>query len=164
MHPRADFVRVDLADRGALEAALAGFRPEAVMHFASRTPVGESMERPFRYLRDNVVNGLNLLRGAVEHGVQRFILSSTANFFGLPDEIPITEAAPIRPGSPYGESKYVLERMLAWMDELRGAALLQRLGFRVFRVYAPLIGPETAAVAATPRSSDPESPWAPARA
>jgi UDP-glucose 4-epimerase len=96
------------------------------MHFASYTLVGESMEHPFMYLGDNVTNGLNLLREAVDHGVRRFILSSTANLFDDPEEIPIDESERIIPGSPYGESKHVLERFLYWLDriyDLRYAAL-----------------------------------------
>jgi len=88
------------------------------MHFASYTLVGESMERPFLYLRDNVVNGLNLIQSAVEHGVRRFILSSTANLFDDPLSMPIAEDERIVPGSPYGESKHILERYLHWMDQL----------------------------------------------
>jgi UDP-glucose 4-epimerase len=88
------------------------------MHFASHTLVGESMQSPFLYLGQNVTNGLNLLQSAVEHGVRRFILSSTANLFDAPERIPIDEKACIVPGSPYGESKYLLERMLFWMDRI----------------------------------------------
>lgn len=118
VHPKAQFVLGDLADQAAVDELMDQHRLEAIMHFASNTLVGESMEKPFLYLGDNITNGLNLLQSAVKHGVGRFILSSTANLFGLPNEIPITERAPIVPGSPYGESKYFLERMLHWMDEL----------------------------------------------
>ena len=124
--PRAAFVAGELADRAALDAVMREHRPEGILHFASQTLVGESMEKPFLHLGDNVRNGLNLLESAVEHGVRRFILSSTANLFGLPDRLPIDETAPIRPGSPYGESKFILERMLHWMDDrfgMRFAAL-----------------------------------------
>ena len=116
VHPRADFVEGDLADAAALNRAFAGHKPEAVMHFAANSLVGASMERPFQYLGDNVVNGLNLMRAAIEHGVRRFILSSTANLFDCPERIPIDEDAAISPGSPYGESKFILERMLHWLD------------------------------------------------
>jgi UDP-glucose 4-epimerase len=124
--PRAEFVDGDLADRAAIDAVMARQRPEGILHFASQTLVGESMEKPFLHLGDNVRNGLNLLESAVEHGVKRFILSSTANLFGLPERIPIDEESSIRPGSPYGESKFILERLLHWMDDrfgMRYAAL-----------------------------------------
>lgn len=118
VHPAAAFVQGDLAVRGEIDAALAAHRPDAIMHFAAYSLVGESMQNPFKYMGDNVTNGLNLLHSAVEHGVRKFILSSTAALFGTPDEIPITEATRIDPGSPYGESKFILERTLRWLDEI----------------------------------------------
>jgi UDP-glucose 4-epimerase len=120
VHPEARFVTGDLADRKALEALLEHHDIDAVMHFASYTLVGESMEHPFLYLGDNVTNGLGLLRVAVNHGVRRFILSSTANLFDEPKHIPIDEDEAIVPGSPYGESKYILERALHWLDQIYG--------------------------------------------
>jgi UDP-glucose 4-epimerase len=118
VHPRAVFVKGDLADRAAVEAVFHEHRPEAIMHFASHTLVGESMEQPFLYLGENITNGLNLLQSAVVHGARRFILSSTANLFDDPEQMPIDETERIVPGSPYGESKFILERMLYWLDKV----------------------------------------------
>ena len=87
------------------------------MHFAAKSLVGDSMVRPFAYLRDNVTEGLNLIEACVESGVQRFILSSTANLFGAPGNAAIDEQTPIEPGSPYGESKWTLERALDWVSQ-----------------------------------------------
>lgn len=120
VHPDAVFVEGDLADRTAVETTIATHKPDGIMHFASYTLVGESMERPFLYLRDNIVNGLNLLESAVQHGVKGFILSSTANLFDDPERMPIDENERIVPGSPYGESKNIIERYLYWMDRLYG--------------------------------------------
>lgn len=120
VHPDATFIEGDLADRGALDALFSAQDFDAVMHFASNTLVGESMEKPFKFLGDNVHNGLNLLEAMVEHGVLRFILSSTANLFDEPESLPIDEGERIVPGSPYGESKYILERTLAWLDRTKG--------------------------------------------
>ena len=118
VHPKAIFVQGDLGDKAAIDAVMQAHQPDGIMHFASYTLVGESMERPFLYLRDNVVNGLNLIQSAVEHGVRRFILSSTANLFDDPASMPIAEDERIVPGSPYGESKHILERYLHWMDRI----------------------------------------------
>lgn len=117
----AEFVLGDLADRAAL-AKLFRDHPgiEGVMHFASYTLVGESMEQPLKYLRDNVQNATNLLEASNESGVQRFILSSTANLFDDPERIPIAEDERIVPGSPYGESKHLIERILHWFDRIHG--------------------------------------------
>lgn len=93
---------------------------DGIMHFASFTLVGESMQQPMKYLRDNLVAGANLLEQAVSHGVRRFILSSTANLFDDPERIPIAPDERIVPGSPYGESKYFLERTLHWCERIYG--------------------------------------------
>ncbi|MGQ9585037.1 MAG: UDP-glucose 4-epimerase GalE [Anaerolineae bacterium] len=120
VHPEATFVQGDLADRPLLDRLFEEHPVEAVMHFASRTLVGESMQNPFLYVGENVCNGVNLLEAAVRHGVRRFILSSTANLFDRPQRIPIDEEEAIVPGSPYGESKYLLERILAWLERVYG--------------------------------------------
>lgn len=120
VHPEAIFVEGDLAERAAVKSLFDTYAIEAVMHFASYTLVGESMEQPFKYLGDNVTNGLNLLQAAVAHGARRFILSSTANLFEDPERMPIDEQERIVPGSPYGESKNILERILHWLDRVYG--------------------------------------------
>ena len=126
VHEDAEFIVGDLANRDDVDSAITEFRPDAVMHFAAKSLVGESMQFPFLYLGDNVRNGLNLLESVVEYGIRKFILSSTANLFDDPETIPIDEKERIIPGSPYGESKHILERMLYWLDrtgKLRFAAL-----------------------------------------
>lgn len=115
-----EFAQGDLADCSEIRTALATHAPDAVMHFAARSLVGESVAQPFLYLRDNVVAGLNLLEACVESGIDRFILSSTANLYGAGEAALIDETASIRPGSPYGESKWSLERALFWLAETRG--------------------------------------------
>jgi UDP-glucose 4-epimerase len=120
VHPQATFVCGDLADRAAIDQVLTRHQPDGIMHFASYTLVGESTQKPFKYLRDNIVNGLNLLESALEHGVRKFILSSTANLFDDPEHMPIEADERIVPGSPYGESKYIMERYLHWLDRIYG--------------------------------------------
>ena len=116
----AEWVQGDLASPREIREAIDQHRPDAVMHFAARSLVGESIDEPFAYLRDNVMNGLNLLDACVAGGVERFILSSTANLFGAPTSAVIDEQAPIAPGSPYGESKWALERALDWLSQTKG--------------------------------------------
>ena len=116
----AEWVQGDLASPQEIREVIDQHRPDAVMHFAARSLVGESMNAPFAYLRDNVMNGLNLLDACVAGGVERFILSSTANLFGAPTSAVIDEQAPIAPGSPYGESKWALERSLDWLSQTKG--------------------------------------------
>jgi UDP-glucose 4-epimerase len=120
IEPGAKFVRGDLRDAAAIDAALRDFAPEAVLHFAANSLVGESMRDPFAYLNDNVVAALNLLRAMDTHRVGKIILSSTANLFADPLRMPIDEDERIIPGSPYGESKGIIERMLHWLSVTRG--------------------------------------------
>lgn len=147
VHPEAHFIEGDLADKGLLDRLMAQHRPEAIMHFASNTLVGESVEKPFLYLGDNVQNGINLLQAAVDHGVRRFILSSTANLFDDPASMPITEKERIVPGSPYGESKFIMERLLHWMDRIYGLRYAALRYFNACGAASPDLGedhdPET---------------------
>src|ERR1051326_1367765 len=117
---RASFAEGDLGDRAFLFKSLRNFRPDAVMHFASNTLVSVSMTQPGKYLGDNVANAINLLDGCVDVGVERFVFSSTCAIFGLPKTIPITEDLPKDPINPYGESKWTIERSLAWYGKLYG--------------------------------------------
>jgi UDP-glucose 4-epimerase len=116
----AEFVAGDLNDPALLERVFASRRYSGVLHFAANSLVGESMREPFKYVGDNVANAANLLRAALHAGVRKFVLSSTANLFGDPVRVPIDEDVPIEPGSPYGESKLMVERMLTWTERTHG--------------------------------------------
>jgi UDP-glucose 4-epimerase len=110
----------DLAHAERVSDLFRTHRVDAVLHFAANSQVGHSMRAPFAYLRDNVVNFLNLAQAAVAHGCPPIILSSTANLYGAPEAMPIAEDCPVLPPSPYGESKNFAERVLAWMDAIYG--------------------------------------------
>jgi UDP-glucose 4-epimerase len=116
----ATFIEGDLADAALVSRVVSKHRIGAVLHFAAYALVGESMSDPFKYLGDNVTNALNLIRATTEAGIRKFVLSSTCNLFGKPDRIPIEEDAAIDAGSPYGESKFITERMLHWADKIYG--------------------------------------------
>src|SRR5216117_3546173 len=118
--PRAQFIEGDLALRDQIETALSSCRSDAVMHFAANALVGESMQNPSKYFRNNISNGLNLLDAMVATGVRRMVFSSTCAIFGPPDRLPIDETAPARPISPYGESKLAFEKILRWYDQIHG--------------------------------------------
>jgi UDP-glucose 4-epimerase len=120
VHPDAAFVQADLRDAAALTAALREHRVEAIMQFAADSLVGESMRRPEQYFGNNVAGSLALLDAALAAGVGRFVFSSTAAVYGVPDAVPIPEEAPLRPINPYGESKLMVERILGWYDRVHG--------------------------------------------
>ncbi len=120
VHPDAALIIGDLHDRAALAALFEAHQFDGIMHFASQIEVSESMRQPFAYLRDNLYTIINVLECASRHGVKRFILSSTANLYDAPKRMPINESEALIPGSIYGETKYMAERLLAWMDRLYG--------------------------------------------
>jgi UDP-glucose 4-epimerase len=118
--PGARLIVGDLADPAAIDAVVGAGPWDAVFHFAALSLVGESVRLPFKYLLENGVNGIRLVEACVRHKVPRFVLSSTANLFGSPDRMPIDEDVRIDPASPYGESKFIIERALHWASEIHG--------------------------------------------
>ena len=120
LDPRAAFVEGDLVDRQLIEKTLAKQQPDAVMHFAANALVGESMQNPSKYFRNNVANGLNLLDAMISAGVEKIIFSSTCAIFGPPERVPIDETMTPRPINPYGESKLAFEKILRWYGEIHG--------------------------------------------
>jgi len=114
------FVKGDLSDRTKLLQTFRKYRPAAVMHFASHISVGESVADPQKYYRDNLGNAMNLFSVLLEQKVKYFVLSSTAAVYGDPVKVPMPENHPKNPVNPYGDSKYILERILAWYDQAYG--------------------------------------------
>lgn len=110
----------DLADEDFLMSVFEKYDLAAVMHFASRCYVGESVENPRRYYEENVGNALTLLRVMLRKRVTRFILSSTCATYGQPLQIPMSEEHPQDPVNPYGESKFFIERILRQYDRAYG--------------------------------------------
>jgi UDP-glucose-4-epimerase GalE len=106
-------VEGDILDGERLCAVMAEFRPVAVMHFAALAYVGESVEQPALYYRNNVAGSLTLAEAAVAAGIDAFVFSSTCATYGVPAGMPITEDAPQQPINPYGRSKLMVEQMLA---------------------------------------------------
>lgn len=118
--PEARFVKGDLSQPRKLRQLLKGNELDAVMHFAALSLVGQSMQSPERYFRNNVVGSLNLLEALLAAGVRRFVLSSTAAVYGNPERVPIHEGDRLSPVNPYGETKLAVEQMLGWFDRVHG--------------------------------------------
>jgi UDP-arabinose 4-epimerase len=113
-------VEGDLADDDLLKKTLREHRIEAVMHFAAFAYVGESMEDPGKYFRNNVGNTIRLLDAMVEQRVENIVFSSTCATYGMPESGSIAEDHPQRPVNPYGESKLFVERALHWYGAAHG--------------------------------------------
>ena len=106
-----EFVRGDLADYELLVHTLGEYNIQAVMHFAAFIEVGESVEEPLRYYRNNLSCTQNLLSAMEAAGVRKFVFSSTAAVYGIPKDVPIVEDAPTEPINPYGQTKLAVEKM-----------------------------------------------------
>src|SRR5579871_117300 len=107
-----------LQETGAVARLLEGV--DAVVHFAAYMAVGESVREPELYFSNNVGGSLSLFEAMARAGVKRIVFSSTAAVYGNPASVPIPEDAAFAPVSPYGESKAVVERILAELDRYRG--------------------------------------------
>lgn len=118
--PGGEFVQGDLGDAAVLDRVFSKHRIGAVMHFAAFSLVGESVEKPLDYYRNNVSCTVELLAAMQRHGVGRFIFSSTAAVYGEPAKVPITEDMPCQPTNPYGASKLTVERLLSECERASG--------------------------------------------
>jgi UDP-glucose 4-epimerase len=118
--PGAEFCEGNLGDPALLDALVAKVRPEAVLHFAGSTLVGESMENPLKYFQNNTANGITLLQAAEAAGVGKFIFSSTCAVYGAPETVPIAETALRQPVNPYGTSKLMMEQAMEWQVRATG--------------------------------------------
>lgn len=113
-------VRAKIHDRDAVYQLLVSHRADAVMHFAAWLKVGESVNRPIEYFRNNVTGTLSVLEAMRDAGVTRFVFSSTCAVYGEPTAVPIVETEQKDPINPYGETKLAVERMLPALERAYG--------------------------------------------
>ena|SRR5579883_1596655 len=113
-------VEGDLADASLVARVLAEHRITSIIHFAAYAYVGESVQNPRKYFRNNVANTLNLLDAMVDAGVRDIVFSSTCATYGEPTHVPISESHPQNPINPYGESKLAVEKILHWYSHAYG--------------------------------------------
>jgi UDP-glucose 4-epimerase len=112
-----EFVEGDLADGRLLVETLKNYSIEAVMHFAAFIEVGESVQAPLKYYRNNLCCTENLLSAMETAGVEKLVFSSTAAVYGVPKKVPITEDSPTEPINPYGQTKLDVEKMCHYQNQ-----------------------------------------------
>ena len=126
---RPAFYRIDVADRAALEEIFTAHSIDAVIHFAGFKAVGESVQKPVAYYRNNIDTALTVLETMKDHGCKRFIFSSSATVYGISDQVPFTEQTEQRGcTNPYGWTKYMIEQILrdaAAADDTLSVVLLR---------------------------------------
>lgn len=126
---KAILVEGNLGDAEVLKNIFENYSIRAVMHFAANSLVSESVQNPLKYYRNNVAATLTLLEKVLEYGVRKFIFSSTAATYGIPEQIPIKEEAATKPINPYGHSKLMIEQIL---QDFASAYNLQSVILRYF--------------------------------
>ncbi len=127
---RANFIEGDLLNEELVNSVLTmGF--DGVLHFAALSLVGESVQQPERYYRNNICGTLNLLEAMLAARVPRLVFSSTAAIYGEPEEVPIPETAVARPTNPYGGSKLAIDQMISFMSTAHDLAAVSLRYFNV---------------------------------
>ena len=119
----------DIGDRAFIDGVLERYRPSAVLHFAAYAYVGESVEHPGKYYRNNVAGSLTLIEALRDQAIDKLIFSSTCATYGVPEQVPIPEQHPQRPINPYGSSKLMIEQILRDFDCAHG---LRSIALRYF--------------------------------
>ncbi|MFJ2807558.1 UDP-glucose 4-epimerase GalE [Kitasatospora sp. NPDC087271] len=124
-------------DRAVLDAAIREHAIEGILHFAAKKQVGESVEQPFFYYRENMIGLQTVLEAAAEGGVKRFLFSSSAAVYGMPDVDLVTESTPCAPMSPYGETKLAGEWLVAAAGKAHGISTVALRYFNVAGAASP---------------------------
>lgn len=129
---RPKFYEMDLLNQAKLDEFFADNNDlKGIIHFAAAKAVGESVQIPLHYYRNNLVTMLNLLEGMKKYEIENFVFSSSCTVYGQPDELPVTENAPIKPAeSPYGYTKQVNESILR--DTIASGAKIKGIALRYF--------------------------------
>jgi UDP-arabinose 4-epimerase len=105
-------IRAELADAATLRRTLAEFSPDCVIHCGANAYVGESVDMPRKYYRNNVVGSLTLLEACLDQDIERIVFSSSCATYGIPASLPIREESPQHPINPYGRTKLIFEMAL----------------------------------------------------
>ncbi|GHT65926.1 UDP-glucose 4-epimerase [Bacteroidia bacterium] len=131
-HIRPAFEQVDCTDYKAMEAVFAKHKDiAAIIHFAASKAVGESVQKPLMYYRNNITSLLNLLELMPKYGTSHIVFSSSCTVYGQPDKLPVNETAPRKPAeSPYGNTKQICEDIVA--DTVKSGAKISAILLRYF--------------------------------
>lgn len=126
------FEKLDLCDKNSLDQFFTRYPSiQAVIHFAASKAVGESVEKPLLYYRNNLLSLINLLEGMMASGINPLVFSSSCTVYGQPDQLPVTENSPVKPAlSPYGNTKQISEEIIR--DTISSKAPLRAISLRYF--------------------------------
>ena len=143
---RPVFVEADCCDRAAMDRLFSDYDITGVIHFAGLKAVGESVEKPLLYYRNNLMSLVNLLTLMPEYGVEGIVFSSSCTVYGQPDVLPVDESAPIKPAlSPYGNTKQICEEIIK--DTIHASAPFKSI---ILRYFNPIGAHPTAEIGELP--------------
>ncbi|MDR1456275.1 MAG: UDP-glucose 4-epimerase GalE [Tannerella sp.] len=144
---RPAFEELDCNDRAGLATLFTSYPGvEGIIHFAASKAVGESVQQPLKYYRNNLVTLINLLELMPEHGIEGLVFSSSCTVYGQPDILPVTEDAPVKPAlSPYGNTKQICEEIIR--DTIHAGAPFKSI---LLRYFNPIGGHPGAAIGELP--------------
>ena len=145
---RPAFYEVDLCDWAATEEVFKTERPDSIIHFAALKAVGESVEKPTLYYRNNLVSLLNTIELAQKYGTSNYVFSSSCSVYGEPDKLPVSESATLKPAeSPYGNTKRIAEEIL------RDASKVSDLKVICLRYFNPVGSHESSLIGEYPNQA-----------
>lgn len=126
------FEKLDLCDKASLDQFFARYISiEAIIHFAASKAVGESVEKPLLYYRNNLLSLMNLLECMIAFGIKHLVFSSSCTIYGQPDQLPVTENSPVKPAlSPYGNTKQISEEIIR--DTISSNVPIRAISLRYF--------------------------------
>lgn len=123
------FIQGDIADSRLVKEIVKREKISAVIHFAARSLIGESVAKPDLYFDENTAKTNRFVSALIASGVKRIVFSSTAATYGIPEEVPIPESSPTNPINPYGLSKLMIEQSFSWLEKAYG---LEWMALRYF--------------------------------
>ncbi len=129
---RPAFEKLELCDKDVLFNFFEQYNDiHSIIHFAAHKAVGESVEQPLKYYRNNITALLNLLAGCLKYGIENFVFSSSCTVYGQPDKLPVTEDAPFKKAtSPYGNTKKIAEDIIS--DTIKAKGKIKNIALRYF--------------------------------
>jgi len=130
---RPAFYKVDILDKEGIESIFSAHSIDAVIHFAGKKAVGESVEKPLMYYHNNITGTINILEAMIKFGCKRFVFSSSATVYGAPKSVPIKEDFPLSTTNPYGTTKLYIEGMLKDLSVAN-----KELSITILRYFNPI--------------------------
>src|SRR6056297_1006546 len=140
------FYEGDILDRTLLGRVFSENEIESVIHFAGMKAVGESVEKPIKYYRNNVSGTVSLLEAMAKHGVRTIVFSSSATVYGAANEPPLTEEMPLSTNSPYGATKRMIEEILRDVRDADGSWRVS-----ILRYFNPIGAHESGLIGENPK-------------